>query len=147
MSTQTETFVPDGNGGMPTGLPALTPGWAQELALVFRALADPTRVQMVSLLLGAGTSGLCVCDIVANFPLGQPTISHHLKVLKKAELVTSWKRGLWVHYAINSERLAGLGIGLPALAQPVRPSASCDTTGAYDGHGGREEVRTGGPDV
>jgi ArsR family transcriptional regulator len=78
------------------------------------ALADPTRLQIVELL-ACQDEPLCVCDIQAQFTLGQPTISHHLRVLRDAQLVTWEKRGLWVHYALNrpvlarvTEQLSGL---------------------------------------
>ncbi|MBI2919192.1 MAG: winged helix-turn-helix transcriptional regulator [Chloroflexi bacterium] len=139
--------MPVGNGGAPVGFPALAPARARALARVFKALADPTRVQIVSLLLSVGDSGLCVCHIVANFRLGQPTISHHLKVLKDAGLLTAWKSGLWVHYAVRRDRLAGLGIALPALTEPLLPAASCGPTGAFDGRDGCGRLTPGGPDV
>jgi len=69
---------------------------------------------MVSLLLGAGEGGLCVCDIGLNFPLRQPTISHHLRVLREAGLLRARKEGLWVYYSLNRERLDRLGITPPA---------------------------------
>ncbi len=67
-------------------------------ARIFRALADPTRLGILALL-QAQQGPLCVCDIVAQFPQGQPTISHHLKVLRDAGLVTAERRGPWVYYA------------------------------------------------
>jgi len=79
---------------------------AQGYAAAFKALADPTRIQIVRLLEGAGQAGLCVCDVVTNFPLEQPTISYHLGVLRQAGLVSSRKRGQWVYYSLNQERLA-----------------------------------------
>lgn len=129
--TQDETFVPAGEARASAALTALTPSRARELALVYRALADPTRVQIVSMLLGAGESGLCVCDIVPNFPLGQPTISHHLKVLKDTGLLKPWKRGLWVHYTVNRERLSRLGISLPVLHPSLTQPQMC---GPLDGN-------------
>lgn len=78
---------------------------AEDYARVFRALADPARVQIIRLLRDAGRDGLCVCDITANFLLEQPTISHHLKVLRDAHLVSARKDGLWVYYALEDERL------------------------------------------
>jgi ArsR family transcriptional regulator len=69
------------------------------------ALADPTRLQIVELL-ACQEEPLCVCDIQGHFTLGQPTISHHLRVLREAQLVTWEKRGLWVHYALNRPVLA-----------------------------------------
>ena len=99
---------------------------AGELASAFRALSDPTRVQIMSLLLAAGMEGLCVCDIVACFSLGQSTISHHLGLLRDAGLVSATKKGLWVFYAARPERLASLGIYLPLCQNGVRRSHCCN---------------------
>lgn len=73
---------------------------AAELAAIHRALADPTRVQMVHIL-AAATEPVCVCDFTAAFELGQPTISHHLARLRDAGLVTSSKRGIWAFYQLD----------------------------------------------
>lgn len=105
-----------------------SPAEARELAAAFRALGDPTRLQIVSLLLGAGGQGLCVCDIVSNFPLGQPTISHHLKILKDTGLLCARKKGLWVYYSVNAERLSRLGIALPVFSDSLGRSR-CEDDG------------------
>lgn len=73
---------------------------AEELAGIHKALADPTRVQMVHILANAGIP-VCVCDFTAAFDLGQPTISHHLARLREAGLVSSFKRGIWAFYQLN----------------------------------------------
>ena len=73
---------------------------AADLAGVFRALDDPTRVRMIGILAEA-TQPVCVCDFTATFALGQPTISHHLAKLRKAGLVTSFRRGLWSFHQLN----------------------------------------------
>jgi ArsR family transcriptional regulator len=70
----------------------------ERLVDVFRALADPTRLEIVRLL-GAQRGPTCVCDIVDHFALAQPTISHHLKVLREAGLLTSSRIGIWSFYA------------------------------------------------
>jgi ArsR family transcriptional regulator len=75
---------------------------ADELAGVYRALGDPTRVQILHIL-AAATDPVCVCDFTAAFDLGQPTISHHLAKLRDVGLVTSTKRGLWSFYQLNPE--------------------------------------------
>ena len=72
------------------------------LAAVFRALGDPTRVQMIHIL-AAADEPVCVCDFTAAFDLGQPTISHHLGKLREAGLVTSFKRGIWAFYQLNPQ--------------------------------------------
>src|ERR1041385_8001572 len=79
---------------------------ADEAAIVaerFRALADTTRVRMLNLL--ARNAELCVCDMQANFDLSQPTISHHLSLLKKAGLVESDTRGRWAFYRAVPEAI------------------------------------------
>jgi ArsR family transcriptional regulator, arsenate/arsenite/antimonite-responsive transcriptional repressor len=73
-------------------------------ARFFKALADETRLEMLGLLAAAGTE-LCACDIEANFELSQPTISHHLKILREAGLVTADRRGTWVYYALDKDTL------------------------------------------
>ncbi|HEY8407094.1 MAG TPA: metalloregulator ArsR/SmtB family transcription factor [Gaiellaceae bacterium] len=84
----------------------LAGGEAEELAARFKALADPTRVAIVNRL---GTAaGVCVCDLNAEFDLSQPTISHHLKVLRDAGLVTVTRRGTWAYYRLVDESLQQL---------------------------------------
>jgi len=82
--------------------PPLRPSHADELSAIFRALADPTRVQMVHML-KAASEPICVCDFTAAFDLGQPTVSHHLARLKEAGLVASFKRGVWSFYALRDD--------------------------------------------
>jgi ArsR family transcriptional regulator len=77
----------------------------ERLVGTFKALSDPTRLEMLRLLRGqAGPT--CVCDIVDHFELSQPTISHHLKVLKDAGLLTHSKVGIWSFYAPGEEAAA-----------------------------------------
>jgi ArsR family transcriptional regulator, arsenate/arsenite/antimonite-responsive transcriptional repressor len=71
---------------------------AARLAERFRALADPTRVAIVNRL--AASDELCVCDLTEAFELSQPTISHHLKILREAGLVESTRRGTWAYYRL-----------------------------------------------
>jgi ArsR family transcriptional regulator, arsenate/arsenite/antimonite-responsive transcriptional repressor len=84
---------------------------AARLAQVFKALGDPVRLQLVSLI-GARQGGeVCVCDLTSAFALTQPTISHHLKVLREAGLIDSERRGTWVYYRLIPaalERMAEL---------------------------------------
>jgi ArsR family transcriptional regulator, arsenate/arsenite/antimonite-responsive transcriptional repressor len=86
--------------------PPLAKRAADELADRFRALADPTRVAIVNRLSGAGE--LCVCDLTAAFDLSQPTISHHLKILREARLVESSRRGTWAYYRLVPESVDAL---------------------------------------
>ena len=78
--------------------PGMDPGDATALAERFKALADPTRVRMLNLLIR--NEELCVCDVQANFDLGQPTISHHLRSLREAGLVSAERRGTWTYYTL-----------------------------------------------
>ena len=77
-----------------------------QLAARFKALADPTRVAIVNQLSAA--EEVCVCNLVDAFDLSQPTISHHLKVLREAGLVESSRRGTWAYYRLVPEALAAL---------------------------------------
>ncbi|MBI4277290.1 MAG: helix-turn-helix transcriptional regulator [Armatimonadetes bacterium] len=70
-------------------------------AQVLAALADDTRLGIISLL--AGHRALCVCDLVESFPVGQPTISHHLRVLREAGLVDAERRGVWSYYSLRRQ--------------------------------------------
>lgn len=103
-----------GEACLPAVRPKLETSRARDLARVFKALSDPTRVQIIAMLLPAGKRGLCVCDIGLSFPLRQPTISHHLKVLRQAGLLGDRKEGLWVYYFLHRKRLSALGIQVPA---------------------------------
>jgi ArsR family transcriptional regulator, arsenate/arsenite/antimonite-responsive transcriptional repressor len=84
---------------------------AAGLAQVFRALGDPVRLRLVSLI-GAHQGGeVCVCELTTAFDLTQPTISHHLKVLREAGIIDSERRGTWVYYWLVPaalERMAAL---------------------------------------
>ena len=86
--------------------PPLETAVANDLAGRFRALADPTRVAIVNRLSGADE--LCVCDLTAAFDLSQPTISHHLKILRGAGLVESSRRGTWAYYRLVPEAVEAL---------------------------------------
>ena len=94
----------DGGGGCCPAPVSSPPADVQAGVKVLAALADPTRLQIVQLL-ARQDEPLCVCEIVPRFALGQPTISHHLKVLREAGLVTWEKRGLWVYYALDRTTL------------------------------------------
>ena len=79
------------------------------LAQVFKALGDPVRLRLVSLI-GAHQGGeVCVCELTDAFDLTQPTISHHLKVLREAGIITSERRGTWVYYRLEPAVLDRMG--------------------------------------
>ena len=81
---------------------------AAELASGFSALADPVRLRVLSILADAPEGEVCVCDFVEPLAKSQPTVSHHLKVLSEAGLVQGDRRGKWVWYSLNRDRLAQL---------------------------------------
>jgi ArsR family transcriptional regulator len=81
---------------------------AADLAKVFKALADPVRLRLFSLIASFEGGQACVCDLTGEFDVSQPTISHHLKVLRDAGLVGSERRGTWVYYWVLPEMLARL---------------------------------------
>jgi ArsR family transcriptional regulator len=89
---------------------------AEQIAALLKALADPVRLRLMSLVASHEGGEACVCDLNDAFDLSQPTISHHLKVLHQAGLLDRSKRGVWVYYRARTEALADLGalIGDPA---------------------------------
>lgn len=76
---------------------------AAELATVFKALGDPVRLRLLSMIASQGDGEVCVCELTPAFELSQPTISHHLKLLRQAGLVDSERRGTWVYYRVRPE--------------------------------------------
>ncbi|BAD60709.1 MULTISPECIES: ArsR/SmtB family transcription factor [Nocardia] len=97
---------------------------AVELASVFKALSDPVRLRLLSAIASRESQEACVCDLSAGIELTQPTISHHLKVLREAGLLDSERRASWVYYRVVPEALqrlsevllveSGTAIGAPA---------------------------------
>jgi ArsR family transcriptional regulator len=86
---------------------------AERMASIAKALGDPIRLQLVDVL-RKHAGKVCVCELVPLFDLSQPTVSHHLKVLRDAGLVDSERRGLWAYYYVNpgalDEFVAWLGV-------------------------------------
>lgn len=74
---------------------------AESLARVLKALADPVRLRLVSLIACHTGGEACVCDLTPAFDLSQPTVSHHLKVLHEAGLVERERRGVWIYYRLH----------------------------------------------
>ncbi|MFB0620952.1 ArsR/SmtB family transcription factor [Streptomyces sp. AGS-58] len=97
---------------------------AETLARVFKALGDPVRLRLLSLIASRAGGEVCVCDLTPAFDLSQPTISHHLKLLKQAGLIDSERRGTWVYYRLlpeTTDQLAAIltrptGTPLPGTA-------------------------------
>jgi ArsR family transcriptional regulator, arsenate/arsenite/antimonite-responsive transcriptional repressor len=103
------TGAPTVTGGCCAPLTAapLQPAQADQMAPMFKALADPVRLRLLSLITSANGES-CVCDLTAAFDLTGPTISHHLKVLREAGLVDSQRRGTWVWYRPRPDALKQL---------------------------------------
>jgi ArsR family transcriptional regulator len=105
----------------------LDEGQALELAKVFKALGDPVRLRLLSMIASRAGGEVCVCDLTPAFDLSQPTISHHLKLLRQAGLIDCERRGTWVYYWLVPEmtdRLAAIltrpsGDPLPGPTAPA----------------------------
>ncbi len=95
----------------------LGPEEARRLAGAFKALGDPTRLRLLSLIAAGPGGRRCACELVEPLGLAQPTVSHHLKVLTRAGLLSSEKRGSWIFYRVGHEGLAALRA---ALVDPAR---------------------------
>ncbi|MET1060637.1 MAG: metalloregulator ArsR/SmtB family transcription factor [Nocardioides sp.] len=89
---------------------------ATAIAPLLKALADPVRLRLLSLVASHADGEACVCDLNDAFALSQPTISHHLKVLHEAGLLTRSKRGVWVYYRVDREALNALTTLLGGVA-------------------------------
>lgn len=87
---------------------ALSSDDAEQLAAAFQILADPTRLRLLSLVATAEGGEVCACDLVEPLGRSQPTVSHHLSVLREAGMVTREQRGRWAWYAVAPGKLAVL---------------------------------------
>lgn len=101
----TNLTITDLNACAPSSTsPALAREHAEQLALLLKAVADPTRLQLLALIENSNDQQSCVCDLTEPLQLSQPTVSHHLKVLTDAGILTREKRGTWVWYRLNQDR-------------------------------------------
>lgn len=99
---------------------------AVELAPVFKALGDPVRLRLLSMIASRAGGEVCVCELTPAFQLSQPTISHHLKLLRQAGLIDCQRRGTWVYYWLLPEmtdKLAAL-LSRPADARLPEPAGA-----------------------
>jgi ArsR family transcriptional regulator, arsenate/arsenite/antimonite-responsive transcriptional repressor len=100
----------------------LSVGEAVALARLFKAMGDPVRLRLLSLIASHEGGEACVCDLTGVFELTGPTISHHLKVLREAGLISGERRGTWVYYRVEPDALSRLSAvlmpDLTAVAQP-----------------------------
>ena len=85
---------------------------AERLARIFKALGDPTRVRLLSLVAAHAGAEACICDLTEPVGLSQPTVSHHMKQLAEAGLVTREQRGKWAYYRVAQSALNDLAISL-----------------------------------
>jgi ArsR family transcriptional regulator len=85
---------------------------AEQLAHRFKALGDPTRVRLLSLIAAYDEREACICDLTEPVGLSQPTVSHHMKQLADAGLVTREQRGKWAYYRIVDDALASLAVAI-----------------------------------
>ena len=86
----------------------LTATEAADVAVLFRVLGEPARLQLLSLIAAQPSEEVCACELVESLGLSQPTVSHHLKVMYEAGLLTKERRGNWIYYRIVRDRLAFL---------------------------------------
>jgi ArsR family transcriptional regulator len=95
----------------------LSPGGADELAPLFKAIADPMRLRLLSLIACHDGGESCVCDLTAAFDVTAPTISYHLRILREAGLISAERRGTWVYYRVNPQVMARMSAVL--VPQPA----------------------------
>lgn len=101
----------------------LTAPQAVELSRLFKAMGDPVRLRLLSLIASHEDGEACVCDLTEVFELTGPTISHHLKVLREAGLITGERRGTWVYYRVQPDALERLSTVLVPARAPAPVSA------------------------
>ena len=101
----------------PLSVQPMTIEQAEQVAPLMKALADPVRLRLMSLVASHEGGEACMCDLTDAFELSQPTITHHMKVLHEAGLVDRDKRGVWVYYRARTQALASLA----ALIGDPRP--------------------------
>jgi ArsR family transcriptional regulator, arsenate/arsenite/antimonite-responsive transcriptional repressor len=106
------------------GAPALSGKAAERFATRFKALADPARIAILNRLAQPGTETVCVCAFVPLLRLSQPTVSHHLRILREAGLVTAERRGTWAYYRLVPEAVAELAFALSGETERVAATAS-----------------------
>jgi ArsR family transcriptional regulator len=114
--------VIDASGGeccAPLAGEPLPQAGADELAPLFRAVADPMRLRLLSLIACHDGGESCVCDLLEAFDVTAPSVSYHLKILREAGLISSERRGTWVYYRVNPDVMARMSAVLAPPATPV----------------------------
>jgi ArsR family transcriptional regulator, arsenate/arsenite/antimonite-responsive transcriptional repressor len=125
MTRPAATTAVDGLCCAPIGAEALDEAQAIELAAVLKALAEPVRLRLVSIIAGDPSGEVCACDLPALVDRTQPTTSHHLSQLVKAGILDREQRGKWAWFRVRSERLDALAA---VLASPTVHSVEVDST-------------------
>lgn len=112
--------VPDSDACAPAALGGgLSAEQAADLARTLKALADPARLRLLSLIAASPTGEACVCDLTGPLELTQPTVSHHCKVLVDAGFLRREKSGVWAHYSVVPGAMRSVSAGLPGAADLV----------------------------
>ncbi len=120
MKTRLPVIQPDECCELPVAPTGLPDERRQRVLAVFKALADGTRFDVFRLI-AAQPESICACDIVDRFEVSQPTIAHHLKVLREAGLITVSRRGVWAYYAIDPGGMDLLET-MPGMLAPSEPA-------------------------
>ena len=108
----------------------------KEIAEVFKAFADENRIHILKLL---GSGEKCACKLLEELDISQPTLSHHMKILCDAGIVTGRREGKWMHYAINCEGIKGVRQLMQDLLAPEKLPAKCRCEENFPGTGGKKE--------
>jgi ArsR family transcriptional regulator, arsenate/arsenite/antimonite-responsive transcriptional repressor len=112
------TVLGDAECCAPLACEPLPEAEAAGLAALFKAVADPVRLRLLSLIACHEGGESCVCDLTAAFDLTAPAVSYHLRILREAGLISSERRGTWVYYRVNAEvmgRMSAVLVPAPAL--------------------------------
>jgi len=129
MSNQVEAIVGRAPCCPPLAHEPLTQDWAGDLARMFKALGDPVRLRLLSMVASHDGGEACVCDLTPAFDLSQPTISHHLRVLREAGLLECERRGTWVFYRVVPAALVQLSAVLGPAELPVPTPVGAEAAG------------------
>ena len=106
-----------------SALPSRSFAEAERAAADLAVLAHPVRLQLLDVLARNG-GRVCVCDLEAAVPVKQPTVSHHLRLLRRAGLIEAEKAGIWAYYRVSAEALDGLRARLAGILDPAVPGSS-----------------------
>jgi ArsR family transcriptional regulator, arsenate/arsenite/antimonite-responsive transcriptional repressor len=103
----------------PLACEPLSPAGAEELAALFKAVADPVRLRLLSMIACHPGGESCVCDLTPAFDMTAPSISYHLKILREAGLISSERRGTWVYYRVMPGVMTRMSAVLAPIADPA----------------------------